>query len=204
MISEGQSNKKRFQRNLETASRMGVSTQKLQAASSWMKDFFKNPVSANNSANDIIARTPKSSRKTKIELGSLYMFSYEAITETLQYFDKFPLVIPVNEDSDHFWGINLHYAPPLIRAKIFDAIRDIVEDPHLLPVSKRQKIASFTATLMKQNFIKPLIKCYLKSQVRSRFIHVQFENWEHVLYLPLARFNNVTEKQVFKDYKRTV
>ena len=113
-----------------------------------------------------------------------------------------PLIIPVAEDNEHFWGINIHYAPPMFRAKIYDMLKKIVEDEKKSEVAKKAAVRSLTNSLMRNRFVKPLIKCYLKKQVKSRFVEVETKHWEITIYLPLAKWsNNTTDNQVFKDYR---
>src|SRR5690348_3007714 len=57
--------------------------------------------------------------------GAMYLFRYNPKTkETLPYYDTFPLVIPVKLLPDGFHGLNLHYLPPMLRAKLMMALMD--------------------------------------------------------------------------------
>ena len=82
--------------------------------------------------------------------GSMYMYFYDAKhKETLPYYDKFPLTIPVGPAPGGFYGLNLHYLPLPLRAKALDALLGEGGLP--------------------QKYIAPMIHRYLFSQVRSRF-----------------------------------
>ena len=52
--------------------------------------------------------------------GSMYMYFYDPKTKkTLPYYDRFPLIIMVEQASGGFYGLNLHYLRPDIRAEFF-------------------------------------------------------------------------------------
>ena len=54
---------------------------------------------------------------TKELAGSMYMYFYDPKTkEKLPYYDRFPLVILVEDAEGGFYGLNLHYLRPDIRA----------------------------------------------------------------------------------------
>ena len=51
-------------------------------------------------------------------VGSMQMFFYDPKTkDTLPYYDRFPLVVVVGPAEKGFYGLNLHYLPPILRAK---------------------------------------------------------------------------------------
>ena len=71
-------------------------------------------------------------REEEIELrnrfmpGKMYMFFYDPKTkDKLPYYDGFPLVIPVERAEGGFYGLNIHYLPPILRAKFLDGLMDI-------------------------------------------------------------------------------
>jgi hypothetical protein len=55
--------------------------------------------------------------------GSMYMYFYDPKHKaTLPYYDRFPLVIMVEPAEGGFYGLNLHYLPPGVRARFLDAL----------------------------------------------------------------------------------
>jgi hypothetical protein len=44
----------------------------------------------------------------------------------LPYWDRLPLIFPIEIYPDGFLGINLHYLPPMYRAKLMDALYGIL------------------------------------------------------------------------------
>jgi len=61
--------------------------------------------------------------RNRFGVGNMYMFFYDPKTkDTLPYYDAFPLVIPIEPAEGGFYGLNLHYLPPVLRAKFLDAL----------------------------------------------------------------------------------
>ena len=62
-------------------------------------------------------------------IGSMNMFFYDPKTkETLPFYDRFPLAIIVGPAEKGFYGLNLHYLPPVLRAKLLDSLLDITSN----------------------------------------------------------------------------
>lgn len=119
--------------------------------------------------------------------GTLNMFIYDAKTKAkLPYFDKFPLMVYTNSTSDGFLGMNLHYLPPLLRAKLFDAMSN-------------NNAAEAIAVASRLRYYKPCIKRYLNSHVKSRFVQIYPEEWNLAIFLPTERFSGSSKGKVFSD-----
>jgi hypothetical protein len=56
----------------------------------------------------------------------MYCFFYEAKNkddpDVLPYWDRFPLIFPIDIKGDRLLSMNLHYLPPFHRAKLMDAL----------------------------------------------------------------------------------
>ena len=60
-------------------------------------------------------------RNTTPFYGKLDMFFYyPKLKSTLPYYDRFPLVLPMQGYGDGFLGINLHYLPIPLRIRLLD------------------------------------------------------------------------------------
>jgi len=122
---------------------------------------------------------------SQIHRGGMFLFFYNPkLKDKLPYYDKFPLVIPLERYADGFLGINLHYLPPKIRRILLDRIRD--------------RHMSYK-TLKRYKYIKPIIKRYLNSHIQGRFLLVKEEDWETAIFLPVERFVKATKKSVWSD-----
>ena len=64
-------------------------------------------------------------QNTRPFYGNLNMFFYDPkFKKTLPYYDRFPLVLPIERYSDGFLGINLHYLPMTLRLQLLDNLVD--------------------------------------------------------------------------------
>jgi hypothetical protein len=62
-------------------------------------------------------------------IGKMYTFFYDPKhKETLPYYDLFPLIFVVGPAAGGFLGINLHYLPPVLRAKLMDSLYQILNN----------------------------------------------------------------------------
>ena len=56
-------------------------------------------------------------------IGHMYFFFYDPKTkDKLPYYDRFPLVIPIQKYNDGFLGVNLHYIHPKHRIILLDKL----------------------------------------------------------------------------------
>jgi len=55
--------------------------------------------------------------------GNMYMYFYDPKhKKTLPYYDRFPLTIMIEPAPGGFYGLNLHYLAPGVRAKFLDSL----------------------------------------------------------------------------------
>jgi len=131
--------------------------------------------------------------KNSLEVSSgLYMFLYDAKhKDRLPYWDRFPLCIPVENTKGGFYGINLHYLPPMLRADLF---------AKLLNISKDGKFTSTSwGVIQKFPGIKACIKRYRIDGVKSQFLKINPDHWKPAIFLPLADFQGADNAKVWRD-----
>lgn len=159
------------------------------------------------SGNEIMAEGNKMiNRVQPIHVGRLMMFYYwPKMREELPYYDRFPLVMPINIYPDGFLGLNFHYLPHKQRAMLMDALDKYVLKGFHLTDKKRIQLSYH---VMKHALVNPLyvptIKKYLYSHLRSRISLVDPKNWNIVLFLPLERFEKATMAQVHANSIRQI
>ena len=138
-------------------------------------------------------------------IGHMYMFYYDAKhKETLPYFDRFPMIFPYKKVRGGFMGINLHYLPHILRAKLMDSLYDISSNDKYDETTKLRLSYDVLSGAAKYKWFKPCIKHYLTSQVRSRFLYVYPAEWDIALFLPLERFQGATKSKVWADSKKLI
>jgi len=138
-------------------------------------------------------------------IGTMQMFFYDPKTkDTLPYYDTFPLVVIVGPAEKGFYGLNLHYLPPMLRAKMLDGLMDIAS-------SKRSPNAKFEITYetlkstSKLKFFKPCFKHYLASNVKGGFAQVPAPEWEIATFLPVASFKKIPNPlTAYKDSRKMI
>lgn len=133
-------------------------------------------------------------------VGKMYMFMYDPKwKDELPYYDKFPLIFPIEFYKDGFLGINLHYLPPAGRAKLMDALYDTLTNDKYDYTTKLRINYSILSSTRKFNLFKPCIKRYLFTHVRSSFQFVNPKDWDKALFLPVERFQKATKTKVYAD-----
>jgi len=138
-------------------------------------------------------------------VGSMYMFFYDPKTkDTLPYYDKFPLSIIVGPAKDGFYGLNLHYLPPVLRAKFLDGLLDITNNKRYDETTKFQLSYGMLQRTARMRYFSPCFKHYLSKHVKSQFAQVQAPEWEIATFLPAASFEKASVQQVYKDSRRMI
>lgn len=133
-------------------------------------------------------------------IGRMFMFYYDAKgKKELPYWDKFPLIFPIEMYPDGFLGINLHYLPHIARARLMNALYDTINNNKMDGTSKLKIRYKILKNSSKYGLFKPCIKKYLFSHVRSRYFFIQPSEWDMALMLPLERFQKASKSIVFKD-----
>ena len=145
-------------------------------------------------------------REEEIELrnrfmpGKMYMFFYDPKTkDKLPYYDGFPLVIPVERAEGGFYGLNIHYLPPVLRAKFLDALMDITTNQKYDETTRFRVAYERLKSVRKLRFFKPCYKRYLTAHVKSRFAYVSPTEWEIATFLPTADWRKSNAGNVYKD-----
>ncbi len=124
-------------------------------------------------------------RPNRSPFGAMYMFFYNPKHRvTLPYYDSFPLVVMYGPAKEGFYGLNLHYMPPIIRAKVLDALLGSGGVPG--------------------KYIKPMIKHYLTRHVVGRFALVEQPEWEIATFLPTVQWEKSTATQVYRDSRKLI
>ncbi len=138
-------------------------------------------------------------------IGSMYMYYYDAKhKDTLPYFDAFPLVFPYRRVENGFMGINLHYLPLPLRAKLMDALYDVSSNDKYDETTRLKMNYNILDNAAKFKYFKPCVKHYLTNQVRSKFLYVYPSEWDVALFLPTERFRGANKQKVWADSKKLI
>ena len=138
--------------------------------------------------------------KNKSLIGRMYFYFYDPKTkDTLPYYDKFPLVIPIERYPDGFLGLNLHYISPKQRVLLLDKLSTLLTD-HNYDEKTRLRISyDYLARASKMYQAKPCIKRYLYSHVQSRFLEITADEWDIAVMLPVESFAKAKKNKVWSE-----
>ncbi len=151
-----------------------------------------------NSINQLM--TDQTRVKSRIEIGHMYFFSYDPKTkDDLPYYDRLPLIFPFNSTSTGIYGINMHYLPYGLRAKLMDALYSIISDTRFDEKTRLKLSYDVLNSTSRFKYFKPCIKQYLYSHIRSQFVHIRADEWNNALFLPVERFQKASKERVFRD-----
>lgn len=141
-------------------------------------------------------------------VGKMYFFMYDPKTkEKMKYYDKLPLVLPIEPYSDGFLGLNLHYIHPKQRLILMDKLSSFANN-NKFDATTKLKLSYQTLKAASRIFEKnACIKRYLFTQIQSRFLEISADEWDIAVLLPVESFTsekkNISKTQVFQDSKDT-
>ena len=133
-------------------------------------------------------------------VGSMYMYFYDPKTkETLPYYDRFPLIIMVEQAKGGFYGLNLHYLRPDIRAEFLDELMKLAPKK----ATDKTRITKMKYDLLKgvQKYkeFKPCFKHYLTGHIKSKMVRVPMTDWEIAIFLPTEQFTKASKTKVWQE-----
>ena len=122
--------------------------------------------------------------------GSLNMFVYSPKGRNkLPYYDTFPLVLPLKRYNNGFLGLNFHYLPYALRARLLDAAGG----------------DNLSVSAVENNRLtRPCLKRYLYGFTRSQFRKIPDEDNLTAIMLPVQRFKKASTQEVWSDSRKMI
>jgi hypothetical protein len=152
-----------------------------------------------------LLKDPALEPRNRARVGSMYMYFYNPKHEaTLPYYDLFPLTIMVQPVPGGFHGLNLHYLPPALRARLFDSLVDLTNNKKYDESTRFKLTYDLLKSASKMRYFKPCYKHYLYSQIEGRVAMVEAPAWEMALFLPTEQFRKSTKTAVWKDSRQAI
>jgi hypothetical protein len=193
-----------FDNILIQGARQGIIPARTVAARDWYRSAAGKLMS-NISPGVFEKRTDEARKVSSMEFGYMYAFKYDPKTKNdLPYYDTFPLIFPVRMDSDGFLGINFHYLPPVLRAKLMNALYSTLTNKKYDDTTKVKISYSILQSASKYRYFKPMLKKYLRSHVRSQFLEVQVNEWDIAIFLPTESFRKADTGRVWEDSRKQI
>jgi len=141
--------------------------------------------------------------RTNSIIGKMYFYFYDPKTkESLPYYDRFPLVIPIENYKDGFLGMNLHYIHPKQRIILLDKLSDTASNKNYDKNTKLRISYQFLSSASRAFEATPCIKRYLYGHVQSRFLEITADEWDIAVMLPVESFVKATTSKVWSDSRK--
>ena len=185
----------------------GVRSGQIPARTQQARDWFRDKARTQRSARVYPANLMKETgdKVDRPMVGHMYHFFYDPKTKaTLPYYDRFPLIFMVGPAPKGFYGINLHYLPPKLRATLMDSLYSVVSNKRYDEGTKLRISYDILKGASKYRFFKPTFKHYLSENVNSQFLKIDSAEWDIALFLPTERFEKAGKSRVFADSRKAV
>ena len=142
---------------------------------------------------------------SRVMIGRMYHFFYDPKhKKTLPYYDRFPLIFPFKRVRGGFLGINMHFLPLRLRAKLMDELYGLTRDNRYDEDTRLKISYNVLNGAAKYKYFKPCIKHYLTPHVKSRFLEVYAAEWDIALFLPTERFVGAGKGAVHADSRKMI
>ena len=134
--------------------------------------------------------------------GFLYVYSYDPkYKDTLPYYDTYPLILCLDVYKDGWLGINVHYMPPKIRELIFTELLGTLSNDRLDEKTKIKTNWAKLKVMANNRYIAHACKRYLTNHLVTPLCKIDPEFWEVLIFMPIARFEKASIREVWKDIK---
>ena len=133
-------------------------------------------------------------------IGKMYFYFYDPKTkDTMPYYDRFPLVIPIESYNDGFLGLNLHYIAPKYRMTLLDKLSVTASNKTYDERTKLRLNYRYLANASRVFEATPCIKRYLYGHIQSRFLEITADEWDIAALLPMESFVGASTSKVYAD-----
>jgi len=199
-----------FDTIVKRGSKAGYSPSIKRDSRTWFRQQAQKVTTANPTR---LIRSDTARLTDKPLIGRMYLFQYDPkYKDKLPYYDRFPLVIPIGSNringfaasGGSFLGLNLHYLPPVLRARLMDALYKVATTKEIDETTRLKISYNILQQASQYRFFKPCIKRYLLSQTRSKFFYIEPTEWEMALFLPLDRFVGSNKQRIYRDSRSRI
>ena len=183
----------------------GVRAGEIPARTDSARDWYRNRARTTRVTPDRLIRSDRERLTSRVMIGRMYHFFYDPKhKKTLPYYDRFPLIFPFKRVRGGFLGINLHYLPLRLRAKLMDELYTLSRDNRYDENTRLRISYNVLNGAAKYKYFKPCVKHYLTPHVKSRFLEVYAAEWDIALFLPTERFVGANKRAVHADSRKMI
>lgn len=141
--------------------------------------------------------------KDKSIIGRMYFFYYDPkLKDSLPYYDRFPLVIPIEHYPDGILGLNLHYIHPKQRIILLDKLSEFANNDKYDKTTKLRLSYDLLKNVSKIYEMTPCIKRYLFNHIDSRFLEIGANEWDIAALLPVESFVGANSNKVYTESRK--
>ena len=184
----------------------GVRAGQIPARETKARDWYRDTAKTYGRVNDGKLMKSDADRLTaRPSMGQMYMYYYDAKGKaTLPYFDRFPLVFPFSSAPGGFMGLNMHYIPLILRAKLMDELYNLSSNNRYDETTKLKLSYDVLKGASRFKEFQPCVKRYLTSQLRSKFLYIYPSEWDVALFLPTERFQGASKSKVWSESRKKI
>ena len=183
----------------------GVRAGEIPARTDSARSWYRDKARTTRVTPDRLIKSDKERLTSKVMVGRMYHFFYDPKhKKTLPYYDRFPLIFPFKKVRGGFLGINLHYLPLRLRAKLMDELYGLTRDNRYDENTRLRISYNVLNGAAKYKYFKPCVKHYLTPHVKSRFLEVYAAEWDIALFLPTEKFVGSNKKAVHADSRKMI
>lgn len=183
----------------------GVRAGEIPARTDSARSWYRDRARTTRVTPDRLIRSDRERLTSRVMIGRMYHFFYDPKhKKTLPYYDRFPLIFPFKRVRGGFLGINLHYLPLRLRAKLMDELYGLRRDNRFDENTRLRLSYNVLNGASKYKYFKPCVKHYLTPHVKSRFLEVYAAEWDIALFLPTERFVGANKRAVQSDSRKMI
>lgn len=193
-----------FDKILSDSATRGIVPSRTVDARNWFRSEAQKVGARSASPSRLIGQLETQSVEG-ISMGSMYLFGYDPkLKSSLPYYDRFPLIFPFAGAPGGFYGLNVHYLPLVMRARLMDALYSLTSNKKYDSSTVLKLSYDVLSRASKFRYFKPCVKHYLNKHVRTDFILIDPKQWDIALFLPLQRFAKADAAKVYLDSQKII
>ena len=183
----------------------GVRAGEVPARTDGARDWYRDRARRTRISPQTLIKSDRDRLTSKVLIGKMYHFFYDPKhKKTLPYYDRFPLIFPFKKVRGGFLGINLHYLPLRLRAKLMDELYTLSRDKRYDENTRLRLSYNVLNGAAKYKYFKPCVKHYLTPHVKSRFLEIYAAEWDIALFPPTEKFVGAGKGKVHADSRKMI
>lgn len=133
-------------------------------------------------------RVQEGLKSGRIQPGGMFIYEYIPLSkERIPYYDQYPLVLVLEMTKNGWYGLNLHYLAPAVRAKVLAEFW-----------SRSRSGLNIAKAIGRSQYGKQALKRYVATQTRGTPKRVPKADWEIAISLPFEGFQKASAKTAWR------